>query len=136
MLFRSMSIDIDGNDIYLLENLPTIPKVICIEYNAKWPANISKKPVYDPSYSWSGTDYMGSSLKAITEVANRKGYTLVATSITGSNAFYVRNDLVKDNFSVDTSPENLYNPPRYWLIFDHFWYIGHQADFGKYTDLQ
>lgn len=31
-----VSIDIDGNDIYLLEKLPCRPKVICIEYNSKF----------------------------------------------------------------------------------------------------
>ena len=31
-----LSIDIDGNDIYLLEALSIYPKVICIEYNAKF----------------------------------------------------------------------------------------------------
>lgn len=129
-----LSIDIDGMDIYLLEALEVKPKVICIEYNAKWPAHISKKPVYDPDYNWSGTDYMGSSLKSLTEVAEKKGYELVGTNITGSNAFYVRKELINDKFTKYRTVENLYNPPRYWLIYDHFWHIGHPADFGPYTD--
>jgi hypothetical protein len=129
-----LSIDIDGMDIYLLESLEIKPKVICIEYNAKWPAHISRKPVYDPNYAWSGTDYMGSSLKSITEIAKEKGYELVGTNITGANAFYVRKDLINDKFTKHRTVENLYNPPRYWLIFDHFWHIGHPADFGPYTD--
>jgi len=129
-----LSIDIDGMDIYLLESLEIKPKVICIEYNAKWPAHISRKPVYDPNYIWSGTDYMGSSLKAITEVADQKGYELVGTSITGANAFYVIKNLINDKFSKNKEITDLYNPPRYWLIYDHFWHIGHPADFGPYTD--
>jgi|CryBogDrversion2_8_1035294.scaffolds.fasta_scaffold02738_4 hypothetical protein len=129
-----LSIDIDGMDIYLLEALEIKPKVICIEYNAKWPAHVSKKPVYDSKFQWSGTDYMGSSLKAITDVANQKGYELVGTSITGANAFYVRKDLINDKFPKYREVSDLYNPPRYWLIFDHFWHIGHPADFGPYTD--
>ena len=32
-----LSIDIDGNDIYLLAAMNAHPKVICIEYNAKFP---------------------------------------------------------------------------------------------------
>jgi len=101
---------------------------------AKWPAHISRKPVYDPNYIWSGTDYMGSSLKAITEVADQKGYELVGTSITGANAFYVIKNLINDKFSKNKEITDLYNPPRYWLIYDHFWHIGHPADFGPYTD--
>jgi hypothetical protein len=130
-----LSIDIDGNDIYLLEAMNSNPKVICIEYNAKFPPPLSKKPIYNPDYRWTGTDYMGASLVAIDEIAREKNYTLVATNITGVNAFFVRNDLVKDLFCSNNSTEYLYNPPRYWLTIDAFLNIGHRPDFGPYTDL-
>jgi len=130
-----LSIDIDGNDIYLLEALPCRPKVICIEYNAKFRPNIEKKPVYSRNYFWKGTDYSGSSLLSITKQADALGYQLVATNITGANAFYVRKDLVGEKFPKDYSAEALYNPPRYWLCFDHYAHIGHPADFGPYVDL-
>jgi hypothetical protein len=130
-----LSIDIDGNDIYLLEALQIRPKVICIEYNAKFPANLAKQQTYDPTRGWGGTDYSGSSLKAITAVATAKGYRLVGSNITGANAFFVRSDLAGDLFCPDASPEHLYNPCRYWLWSDHFSNIGHRADFGPYVDL-
>lgn len=130
-----LSIDIDGNDIYLLEALEFAPKVLCIEYNAKFPGHISKRQVYDPTRVWTGTDYMGSSLKALAEVAQAKGYRLVGTNVTGVNAFFVRDDLAGELFPADPSPENLYNPARYWLIFDHFQHIGLRPDFGEYVDL-
>lgn len=131
-----LSIDIDGNDIYLLEALTLRPKVIVIEYNAKFPGNLIKQNVYDPHRVWQGTDYMGSSLKAITLAAAVKGYRLVGTNIAGVNAFFVRNDLARDRFCDDASAEHLYNPARFWLCFDHFCNIGHRADFGPYVDLQ
>ena len=132
-----LSIDIDGMDIYLLESLTYRPKVICIEYNAKFPPTVSKKPVFDPEYCWQGGDYMGSSLSALTAAANSKGYTLVGTNITGVNAFFVREELIKGRFDGPFTPENLYNPPRYHLFFDYFHSnIGHRADFGPYIDLQ
>lgn len=130
-----ISIDIDGNDIYVMAAMNSYPKVICIEYNAKFPPPISKKPVYDPNNKWKFTDYMGASLVAITEVAHKKGYTLVATNIAGSNAFFVRDDLTKNLFCSNTSAEYLYNPPRYWLTNDAFLHIGFPPDFGPYTDL-
>jgi hypothetical protein len=130
-----LSIDIDGNDAYVMANLSFDPKVICIEYNAKFRANLSKAQRYDPNRPWGGTDYFGASLKAVTEVGEAKGYRLVGTGITGSNAFFVRNDLAGNLFTDDRSPDYLYNPPRYWLIFDHYQNIGHRADFGPYTDL-
>jgi hypothetical protein len=131
-----LSIDIDGNDIYLLAKLDFKPKLICIEYNAKFRAKISKAQVYDPNRLWSGSDYFGASLKAIADVGTSKGYRLVGTNLTGSNAFLVRNDLAGTSFTDDCSPEYLYNPPRYWLIFDHYQNIGHRPDFGPYTDLR
>jgi hypothetical protein len=131
-----LSIDIDGNDIYLFECLQHKPKVICIEYNAKFRGNLVKKQKYNPQKFWSGTDYMGSSLKALVEVGTSKGYRLVGTNITGANAFFVRDDLATNLFSENSSSEYLYNPPRYWLIFDHYKHIGHRADFGPYVDLE
>jgi hypothetical protein len=128
-----LSIDIDGNDIHLFTEMDIRPKVICIEYNAKWPANVSRIPVYNPDNIWCGDDYMGASLKSLVDVAKFKAYELVGTNITGANAFFVRKDLVKDRFSL-APIEKLYNPPRYWLIYDHFWHIGHPAAFGKYDD--
>lgn len=130
-----LSIDIDGNDIHVLRRLGLTPKVICIEYNARFPGSLSRAQVYDPNRNWGGTDYFGASLKAIAEVADRKNYRLVATNITGSNAFFVRKDLAGALFADDCSPEYLYNPPRYWLIFDHYQNIGHRPDFGPYADL-
>ena len=78
---------------------------------------------------------MGASLVAIAETARKKGYGLVGTNITGSNAFFVRDDLLGDSFCTNNSVEYLYNPPRYWLTFDGFAQIGHPPDFGPYTDL-
>lgn len=130
------SIDIDGNDIYLFESLPISPKIVCIEYNSKFPADIVKQQKYDPQRRWAGTDYMGSSLKAIAQVGDKKGYRLVGTNVVGANAFFVRKDIAGDLFPDDCSSENLYHPARYWLTFDHFRTIGHPPDFGPYVDLE
>ena len=130
-----LSIDIDGNDVYVLSRLTFSPKVICIEYNAKFRGNLQKAQRYDASRQWAGTDYFGASLTAIAQVGEAKGYRLVGTNITGSNAFLVRKDLAGSLFSENASPDYLYNPPRYWLIFDHYQNIGHRPDFGPYADL-
>jgi hypothetical protein len=130
-----LSIDIDGNDIYVLNALNITPKILCIEYNAKFPASIAKQPVYNAKHAWRMTDYMGSSLLAIANVAAKKGYSLVGTNITGANAFFVRKDCMSDKFVSNAAVANLYNPPRYWLTLDHFNQIGFPADFGPYEDL-
>jgi hypothetical protein len=132
-----LSIDIDGMDIYLLEALDLRPKSLCIEYNAKFPPPLHKRPVFDPGYAWKvGTDYMGASLAALVESAHGLGYELVGTNVTGSNAFFVRKDLLNEKFTGPFTAEALYNPPRYYLTEDHYVRsCGHAADFGPYVDL-
>ncbi|GHT83539.1 hypothetical protein AGMMS49960_09870 [Betaproteobacteria bacterium] len=131
-----LSIDIDGMDIYLLEAINFRPKVICIEYNAKFPPPVHKKPVFDPECIWRQTDYMGASLVALVESASQLGYVLVCTNICGANAFFVRADLVNDAFDTSLRVKELYNPCRYHLIADLYYHdAGHPADFGPYVDL-
>ena len=131
-----LSIDIDGMDVYLLEALEHSPKVICVEYNAKFRPPVYKKQAFNANNQWTGTDYFGASLVAMADTAARKGYRLVGTNITGANAFFVRNDLLNDQFDLSLTVADLYNPPRYYLLVDHFLAsAGHRADFGPYTDL-
>jgi len=131
-----LSIDVDGMDIYLFEALNYSPKVICIEYNAKFPPDCKKIPVYDRNLQWTGKDYMGSSLDAINEVAQKKGYTLVGTNIAGVNAFFIKSNLVLNKFSA-VELKKLYNPPRYYLWWSHFSnQVGHLPTFGPYLDLE
>ena len=127
-----ISIDIDGNDIYILANLEVIsPRVVVIEYNAKFPPPMSVAQKYNAAHRWNGTDYGGSSLEAITKVARRKGYVLVGCNVTGVNAFFVRSDLVGDHFCEPFTAENHYHPARYFLW--QTFVSGHPPDWGDYV---
>jgi hypothetical protein len=127
-----LSIDIDGNDIHILASIDVItPRVIVIEYNGKFTPPINVAPRYDPEYRWSGSDYNGSSLVAITNVANRKGYSLVGCNVVGSNAFFVRNDLLGERFEAPFTADNHYQPTRYFLL-PTFRSLGHPPDWGPY----
>ena len=129
-----LSIDIDGNDIYILESINVItPRVIIIEYNGKFPPPINIAQQYNPDYRWSGSDYSGSSLVAITKVADRKGYSLVGCNIVGSNAFLVRNDLLYDRFEAPFTADNHYQPTRYFLVST--FPSGHPPDWGPYDEM-
>jgi hypothetical protein len=126
-----LSIDIDGNDIYILESINVIkPRVIVVEYNAKFPPPMSIAQRYNPDHRWTGTDYFGSSLEAITKVAARKGYSLVSCGIVGVNAFFVREDLVGDKFMAPFTATNHYQPARYFL--GPTFVAGHPSDWGPY----
>jgi hypothetical protein len=129
-----LSIDIDGNDVHILESIDVItPRVIIIEYNGKFPPPINVAQRYDPKYRWSGSDYSGSSLVAITKVADRKGYSLVGCNIIGSNAFFVRNDLLGDRFEAPFTADNHYQPTRFFLLST--FPSGHHPDWRPYDEM-
>jgi hypothetical protein len=110
-----LSIDIDGNDYHVLAAIRSVrPRVLVIEYNGKFPPPIDLVIPYDPAHRWDGTDYGGSSLQAIANLAARRGYRLVGTNITGANAFFVRGDLAAGHFA-DEDVAALFNPARFWL---------------------
>jgi hypothetical protein len=126
-----LSIDIDGNDYYILQAIRSVrARVVVIEYNAKFPPPMDLVIRYDPRHAWDGTDFMGASLQALTSLANRLGYRLVGTNITGTNAFFVRDDLAGGHFFSPASAEALYTPPRYWATSGMV--VGHRPFAGPY----
>ena len=111
-----LSIDIDGNDFHVFESISCInPRVVVIEYNAKFPPPMQYCMSYDEGHKWSKDDNFGASLKFLEEGFSKKGYCLVGCSLTGANAFFVRHDLVADRFLEPYSAETHYEPARYFL---------------------
>jgi hypothetical protein len=108
-----LSIDIDGNDYHVWEAIFSVnPRVVVIEYNAKFPPQCHWVMEYDKNYVWDGSDKQGASLKAFEELGKRKAYQLVGTNFNGVNAFFVRQDIAGDLFAFPPTAENLYNPMR------------------------
>lgn len=104
-----LSIDIDGNDYFILEAIDAIrPRILICEYNAVFGARKISVP-YEPHFFRTRKHYSnlywGASLAAITFLANRKGYSLVGTNSSGCNAFFVRNDLLNEKVKVLTAEE-------------------------------
>ena len=109
-----LSIDVDGIDYYLLKEINFKPKLICIEYNFWFGKDLSCAVPYKKNYSIDSlSNYVGASLKAITELANSKGYHLIALDSACVNAFFIRDDL-KHNFEI----LNLEKSFKYPLKFD------------------
>ena len=92
-----LSIDIDGNDYWVWKAIDAVSPVIVVsEYNAVL-GNLHELTVpyradFDRSRAHYSNQYFGASIKALTALAESKGYTFVGTTSTGCNAFFVRND--------------------------------------------
>ena len=113
-----LSVDIDGNDLYVWEAIDVVdPRVVIVEYNGKFPPDLEWSQAYNDMHVWSGTDWHGASLKALEKLGIEKGYRLVGTNLRGCNAFFVREDLMMDMFHEPCTAEELYNPLRLNLTF-------------------
>ncbi len=111
--FDLLSIDIDGNDFWVWQNIVYRPRVVIMEYNAHVPPHLSRTISYDPMFQWQGTDYFGASLLALQRLGERKGYTLVYCESAGANAFFVANDALPAGY-VPKPIEQLYRRPNYF----------------------
>ncbi|MEY2542211.1 MAG: hypothetical protein QOI22_1813 [Verrucomicrobiota bacterium] len=81
-----VSIDIDGNDYYILESLKTFaPRVIVIEHNPTIPPEV--EVVQEPN---APRARFGASASALVALARRKGYGLAAN--TWCNCIFVRDE--------------------------------------------
>jgi hypothetical protein len=92
-----LSVDVDGNDYWLLEKLlPRRPSLVVVEYNASFGLRSLTVP-YDPAFERhtkhpSGW-YHGASITALARLCARHGYQLAAVSDAGLNAFFLRTEL-------------------------------------------
>ena len=127
-----LSIDLDGNDYYVLDAIRSIsPRVIVAEYNSKFPPDVPWIIEYNESHRWDGTDYFGVSLKSLELLLTKRGYALVGCNIVGTNAFFVRTDLVNESrFCAPFTAENHYEPSRYFLL--PAFQAGHPVNWGPF----
>jgi hypothetical protein len=108
-----MSIDLDGNDYWIWKAIETTaPRLMIVEYNASLGPHVRRTVPYEPSFvsrdyhhlGW----YHGASLEALVSLAAQKGYRLVCCDSAGVNAFFVRNDLGREQLPETTAPRAFY----------------------------
>jgi hypothetical protein len=94
-----LSIDIDGNDYWVLEAIDVVlPRILVAEYNSVFGPSAAVTVPYDPGFvrsekHWSHL-YWGASIAALARSAERKGYALVGGNRAGNNVFFVRRDVL------------------------------------------
>lgn len=90
------SIDIDGNDYYIVEALLKkgyLPKVIAVEYNSAFGPDAAMTIAYNPSFNMYATDYpflyYGVSIAAWKKLLSCYDYRFLSVEKNGVNAFFV-----------------------------------------------
>lgn len=113
-----LSIDIDGNDIWVWEALEAAqPRIAVIEFNSLFGPERSVAVPYRRDFvrrEVEGTKglYYGASLAALERMGKRKGMRLVGIDHRGVNAFFVRDGLA------DEIPACA--PGRAWRLLDKY----------------
>lgn len=106
-----LSVDIDGNDYWVFENIDCInPQILIMEYNSIF-GDIHKISVpYDENFVRSQKHYSnlyyGASIAALCDIANKKGYDLVGSNSFGNNLFFIRHDCNK--LKIKLTPKEAY----------------------------
>ena len=87
------SIDIDGNDYWVLKNLNLNNiSCVCLEYNHWLGPNEKKTIPYNENHNFKDNGYFGASLLALNELMNKKDFKLISIESSGTNAFFVKNE--------------------------------------------
>ena len=88
-----LSVDIDGNDYWVLENIDVEADILITEYNSIFGDKAKVSVPYDPDFQRTSKHYSnlywGASLGALNYLADKKGYFLVGCNTNGNNAFFM-----------------------------------------------
>lgn len=114
-----LSLDVDGNDYWFWEELECVlPRVVCIEYNAGLGPDLSLTVPYADDFERYAQHpsgfFHGVSLTALEMLGKRKGYYLIGCDMTGTNAFFLRDDVQIDGVPALT-PREAFRPHANWL---------------------
>ena len=94
-----LSIDIDGNDYWVWEQIEVVnPAIVIVEYNALFGKEKMWSIPYKEDFyrldAHKSYQYWGASLKAFCELADKKGYYFIGCNGNGNNAYFVRKDKI------------------------------------------
>jgi hypothetical protein len=110
-----LSIDLDQNTYWIWSALADIrARVVVVGYNPAFPPSVDWKVEYNPQPRWDGSFYYGASLKAFELLGRRLGYCLVGCDLTGTNAFFVKQELCQGAFCEPFDSETHYEPHE-WI---------------------
>jgi hypothetical protein len=96
-----LSIDLDGNDYWILDAIDVVsPRILITEFNSTFGPEAAVSIPYDPGFqrleAHHSSLFQGASLAALNHLAGQKGFALVGCGSNGANAFFVRRDVLGD----------------------------------------
>jgi hypothetical protein len=94
-----LSLDIDGNDLYLWGAMKMRPRILICEFNNAIPSELALTIPYKPDFSFAALPaeqamFRSASLAAFVAVGRCKGYRLVGMNALGFNAVFLRDDVL------------------------------------------
>jgi len=118
--FDFLSIDIDGNDYWVLKKILEVysPRFIVAEFNGTIAPTESRAIKYNPTHQWGNDDYYGFSFESGKKLAEAFDYSIVF-QLHSTNMYFIRKDLInwQSDFGV-TYTKNQYHahtPNREWV---------------------
>ena len=110
-----LSIDMDGNDFWILDSLTVRPRVVVCEYNNRIPAGETITIPYGEDFAaighlTHGEGFFGASLAAYQQLLGSRGYRLVGANRPNTNAFFLREDVLADVLPTVTEASCLASP--------------------------
>jgi hypothetical protein len=120
-----LSLDIDGNDLYLWSAMKMRPRVLICEFNNAVPSDLALTIPYQSDFSFANLPpdramFRSASLAAYVAVGRRKGYRLVGMNALGFNAIFLRDDVLADEMpeipasTLDSNPAAEEVRRRWW----------------------
>lgn len=110
--FDLMSIDLDGNDYYILDEVLKNryqPNVVICEFNATLAPDQCIAIEYNANHTWNNDNYYGASFQAFKKLMAKYDYTLVA-NIAQTNMIFIKNDFCeKRDYGIAYS-QTIYHP--------------------------
>lgn len=90
-----LSVDLDGNDYWILEAIDTEADIVIVEYNDLFggrPSSVPYKSDFVRLAAHPSGMYWGASLPAFRHLLEKRGYRFAGTNLAGTNAFFVHSD--------------------------------------------
>jgi hypothetical protein len=108
------SLDVDGNDYWILKNINlTNIKCICLEFNHWIDKSLKKSIPYNENFQYMDDGFFGASLLAFHDLLKEKKFDLIAIDSSGTNAFFVERSFSSSFKILDPIKSFKFGPYQY-----------------------